>query len=95
MHAFTWHDLPRETVRKLGGELIIGYNTYSQRSVGNERGRRGWARLRGSCGSGALRQSLPWALRVLQNSESGARALCKYACNATAIWKTMHVGFKL
>eukprot|EP00965_Chrysotila_dentata_P257433 6212887-Pleurochrysis_carterae.AAC.3 len=43
----------------------------------------------GSSGSGALRRGLPWRYGVRglqkQNSESGARALRKYACGATAM----------
>eukprot|EP00965_Chrysotila_dentata_P152873 5053025-Pleurochrysis_carterae.AAC.1 len=37
---------------------------------------------------------LPQALRGLPISESGARALRKYACDANAIRKTMHVSVK-
>eukprot|EP00965_Chrysotila_dentata_P085015 2806744-Pleurochrysis_carterae.AAC.2 len=59
--------------------MTTSYITNSQCS-GSERRRGGWVRLRGGSGSWALRRSLPWALRGLQNPESGARALRKYAC---------------
>eukprot|EP00965_Chrysotila_dentata_P055689 1847230-Pleurochrysis_carterae.AAC.1 len=74
--------------------MSISYNTNNQGS-GSERGRGGWARLWGGSGSGALRQGRPCALRGLQNSESGARALRKNACGANAIWKTVHVSTDL
>eukprot|EP00965_Chrysotila_dentata_P105684 3490672-Pleurochrysis_carterae.AAC.1 len=77
-------DLPGATIREQGGELIISYNTKNQRS-GSERERGGWALLRCGSESGALRQGRSWALRGLQNSESGAQALREYACDAIAI----------
>eukprot|EP00965_Chrysotila_dentata_P053878 1787591-Pleurochrysis_carterae.AAC.1 len=79
-------DLPGATVRELGREIITSYNICNHRSE-SKRGRRGWARLRGGSGSGALRRSLPWALRGLQNLGSEARALRKYACDASPIWE--------
>eukprot|EP00965_Chrysotila_dentata_P015602 516432-Pleurochrysis_carterae.AAC.1 len=90
---YNLRDLPGATIQELGGELIISYNIKSQWS-GSERRRGGWVRLRGCSGSEALGRGLPWALRGIQNSESGARALRKYAYDATAIWETVHVDVK-
>eukprot|EP00965_Chrysotila_dentata_P119501 3951188-Pleurochrysis_carterae.AAC.1 len=70
--------------------MINSYNTNNQGS-GCERGRGGWARLRRGSGSGVLRQGRPCALRRLQNSKTGARALRKYACDANATWETMNL----
>eukprot|EP00965_Chrysotila_dentata_P103017 3400706-Pleurochrysis_carterae.AAC.1 len=62
--------------------MITSYNINNQGSW-SEREREAWARLRGGSGSGALRQGRPCALRGHQNLGSGARALRKYACDAT------------
>eukprot|EP00965_Chrysotila_dentata_P173381 5723877-Pleurochrysis_carterae.AAC.5 len=69
--------------------MTTSCNNNSQWS-GSERGRKGWAHLQGCSGSAALKRGLPWALRAHQNSESGARALRKYACDANASWETVH-----
>eukprot|EP00965_Chrysotila_dentata_P035607 1185024-Pleurochrysis_carterae.AAC.1 len=43
----------------------------------------------------AVRQCRPCVLRGIQILGSRARALRKYACDANAIWETVHAGVNL
>eukprot|EP00965_Chrysotila_dentata_P208601 6184789-Pleurochrysis_carterae.AAC.2 len=50
---------------------------------------------KGGFGWGALRRGRLCVLRQLQNLGNGARALRKYACDANAIWETLHASDEL
>eukprot|EP00965_Chrysotila_dentata_P156508 5171367-Pleurochrysis_carterae.AAC.2 len=77
-------DLPGETIRGLGGKMTNKFNTNNHWSRGASAGAGAGRAYKGGSRSEALRQGRPWALRGLQKSESGARALRKYTFNAYA-----------
>eukprot|EP00965_Chrysotila_dentata_P193840 6175996-Pleurochrysis_carterae.AAC.4 len=74
--------------------MTIRFDTSSHRSGSGEGA--GAGRTYGSAPvRGARRAAAAMRERGFQSSESGARALRKYACEANASWETVHVSVEL
>eukprot|EP00965_Chrysotila_dentata_P235908 6201023-Pleurochrysis_carterae.AAC.1 len=85
-------DLPRVSTIRAGGKRLIHTITISRgREQARARGRLGRAYTRWYEKGGSTGQRRPSRARVIsKNLGSGARALRKYACDASPIWGTLH-----
>eukprot|EP00965_Chrysotila_dentata_P261043 6214118-Pleurochrysis_carterae.AAC.5 len=86
-------DLPRATVRA-GKEMVINLR-YQLLMVWERARARGLGAPTGVAPyDGAQRAAAAMRERGFQSLGSGARALRKYVCDATAAWETEHVNVK-